>query len=119
MKPFLTTIGGAVRYSIRNRFSMIFRTMDIIRRVVLGLVFWFLVILLITILIESRPPRIKKNSVLVISPDGALVDDYTPLASFRGVPIGQPLPETLLSSLIRAIELGRDDPRIFGIWLRL
>ncbi len=108
-----------MKYRTRNWFSNIFHTMDIIRRVVLGLVFWLLVILLITILIESRSPRVKKNSVLVISPEGILVDDSISLPTFQGILVGQPPSETHLGSLIRAIELGQDDPKIVGIWLQL
>ncbi len=108
-----------MRYRTQRRFGHVFRILDIIRRAVLGVVFWSLVIAFIISLLANRPPRMRTETVLMVSPVGTLTDDYTAPTSYQGLSIGQYMEETLLDDLIRAIERGKDDERILGIWLRL
>lgn len=94
-------------------------TLDTIRRIVLNLLFWLIIAGVIVAIIASRPPRVKKGSILVVSPYGALVDNYTLPVSFAGLPIGRLREETVLSDLITALDTARTDEKIAGLWLRL
>ncbi len=108
-----------MRYHLRHRISGIAHTMDIIRRVVLSIIFWGLIILLIVAFIGNRPPGVREGSLLVMNPYGKLVDAYTAPVSYRGVPVRGYLNETLLDDLVTALDLASEDPRIEGLWVRL
>lgn len=108
-----------MRYHLRHRLSGIAHTMDIIRRVILSIFFWGLIIFLIVAFIVNRPPAVRDGSLLVMNPYGRLVDAYTLPMSYRGVPLGGYLNETLLDDMVIALDLASDDPRIEGLWVRL
>lgn len=95
------------------------RVMDVFRRVVLSLLFWLVVILLIVGIMSGRPPRVRKNSLLVVRPRGKIVYAYTSPFSYRGIPIDETADEALLDDLVSAIEMGATDSRIVGLWLDL
>lgn len=95
------------------------RVMDLFRRVVLSLLFWLVVILLIVGVMSGRPPRVRKNSLLVVRPRGKIVYAYTSPFSYRGIPIDETADEALLDDLVSAIEMGATDSRIVGLWLDL
>lgn len=108
-----------MKYRTHNRFQSFFHTLDIVRRVILGIIFWTFLIVLIIIAITLSPPKIKKNTVLKINPYGSLVDNYTSPMLYRGLPLGGYPNETRLDDLIFAINRAKTDSRITGIWLRL
>ncbi|OQX28603.1 MAG: signal peptide peptidase SppA [Spirochaeta sp. LUC14_002_19_P3] len=105
--------------SFFRRSGSVFRFLDIIRRVILGLVFWIVIAVLIGFLVAARPPRVKKNSVLRIMPSGTLTDSSSSPIPYGGLPLGNYPAETLLDNLVLAIRKGKNDARIQGIWLQL
>jgi len=109
-----------MKYHTRRRFASIARVLDIIRRVVLGFIFWgVLITLLVLLLFSHRPPAIKKGSLLLIQPEGYLMDAYTEPMNYRGIPILVDRAETLLDDLVSALDHATTDTRIVGAWLRL
>lgn len=108
-----------MRYYLKQRLAHIAHTMDIIRRVILSLIFWGLISLLFITILGNRPPSVKPDSLLVLNPRGTLVDAYTSPVSYRGVPVGGYLKETLLDDLITALDMASADPRISGLWINL
>ncbi len=108
-----------MRYYLKQRLAHIAHTMDIIRRVILALIFWGIVLLLLITVLGNRPPSVKPDSLLVLNPLGTLVDAYTSPVSYRGVPVGGYLNETLLDDLITALDMASSDPRISGLWINL
>lgn len=93
--------------------------MDLIRKVVLGILFWGIIIFLIVALFAGRTPAIRSGTYLVVNPIGSLVDSYTSPVSYRGVPVGGYVNETLLDDLVTALDLASDDPKITGAWVNL
>ncbi|MCK5736086.1 MAG: S49 family peptidase, partial [Spirochaetaceae bacterium] len=108
-----------MRYYLRQRLHHIAHTMDIIRRVILSLIFWGIVILIIVAIWGNRPPSVKSGSLLVLNPQGILVDAYTAPVSYRGVPVAGYMNETLLDDLVTALDMASADPRINGLWVNL
>lgn len=108
-----------MRYQTRQRFHDFAHILDLIRKIVLGIVFWALVIFLVVAFFAGRPPAIHSGSLLVVNPNGSLVDSYTSPVSYRGVPVGGYANETLLDDLITALDLASDDPKITGAWVNL
>ncbi len=108
-----------MRYYLKQRLTHFAHTMDIIRRVILSLIFWSLVLILLITILGNRPPSVKSDSLLVLNPQGTLVDAYTTPVNYRGVPFGGYLNETLLDNLITALDMASADPRISGLWINL
>jgi len=93
--------------------------MDIIRRLILSLVFWGLLVSLLIALFSNRPAPVKPGSLLLLKPQGILVDTYSSGLSYRGIPVGGYRNETLLDDLITALDRASSDPRIRGLLLDL
>jgi len=108
-----------MRYYFRQRLSGFAHGMDIIRRVILSILFWGLLIFLLVSLLINRPPSVKSGSLLVMKPVGSLVDAYTVPVSYRGIPVGGYLNETLLDDLVTALDMASTDNRITGLWIDL
>ncbi len=93
--------------------------LDLVRRLILGILFWGLIIGLFIGFILSGPPRVRDKSLLVVHPVGTLVDAYSSPASFRGLPVGGYLSESLLDDLVSAVDAAAADERIIGVWVNL
>ncbi len=87
----------------------------------MNLFFLLLVTALLVLLLTDRRPRVPKGGALVISPSGAIVEQL------RGAPgeralldlLGKSDPETLMKSVLEAVETARDDDRIQALYLDL
>ena len=66
-------------------------------------------------------PEVPKRAALVISPNGALVEQLAgdPIQKARDELMGRAQPETLLKDVIDAIEAGKDDDRVKALVLDL
>ena len=93
---------------------MFFRGVDVVRRLILNLIFWAIVVFLIGIWIFGRPPRVRRNTVLKLEPNGILVDSS--FMDYQELLYGE---YTALDDLITAISTGQNDKRIQGMWLDL
>jgi len=109
-----------MKYHTRRSFANIARVLDIVRRAVLGFLFWgTLIAFLIILLFSNRPAAIKKGSLLLVHPEGYLMDAYTAPMDYRGIPIFVDRAETLLDDLVSALDHAATDTRIAGVWIRL
>jgi len=91
--------------------------LDNVRRVFLGLVFLFMIVVFIVAINASRP-SVPDQAVLVLDPKGALVEELAaPDAVF---PFGLPSAEQArMHDLVRVIHAARDDKRIRMLQLDL
>jgi protease IV len=96
------------------------RVLDGLRRTV-HLFLMVLVLLAVLAVLAARPERLPKAFVLVVAPEGALVEQFSgdpisrALESSRGLPRSQ----TLVSELVEAIDEAAEDPRVTAIHLEL
>jgi len=108
-----------MKYYFRQRLAGFAHVMDITRRVILSILFWGLLIVVLVSILTNRPPSVKAGSLLVMKPVGSLVDAYTVPVSYRGIPVGAYLNETLLDDLVTALDMAATDNRITGLWIDL
>jgi protease IV len=103
-------------------FKGLFRAVDVTRRVVINLLFLFLIgmVLLVLILaIKSMPGGIDENTALVLDLKGDIVEQYSvepaQLAIDRA--LGQAQPETQLRDIVRALRKAAKDEQIGRVLL--
>jgi len=103
----------------RGFFSGLGRFLDILRKTILNLIFWAIVILVVMMFIPPRI-RIRENSFLYISPDGVLVDSVSRLSYPEGLaPYLDTVSETSVIELGQVIRTAAEDERITGAVLDL
>ncbi|MDN7123648.1 signal peptide peptidase SppA [Pseudidiomarina sp. 1APP75-32.1] len=110
---------------IANVFKKLFGLINGIRKILLNVIFFFLLgILIVVMFAGDEPILVPENGVLVVQLRGNLVEEKTwvdPMDSFFSEAFGSdstPL-ETLLSDVVESIDKAKDDPRISGIHLDL
>ncbi len=90
--------------------NKLLHVLDNTRRVFSGLVFLFIIVLLIVV-IRATHPSIPDKAVLVLDPKGALVEEMA--APGAGFPFGlTAVKQTRVRDLVRVIHAARDDKRI-------
>jgi protease-4 len=110
---------------IATVFRTLFSFINGIRKVILNIIFFALMGAAVVLLVaEDDPVEVPENAMLVVNLRGNLVEQLTyvdPLdAFFDGAFGGNGDPaETLLSDVIKSIELAKNDARISGIFLDL
>lgn len=107
-----------MKYRNRQRWGMFFHVLNLVRKIIMGILFWGLLIILIVVILPDAPPRIRKNTLLVLQPHGRLVDTWSSPPLLRNTPLAG-FPETLLDDLVSALDLAAKDERIVGLWLKL
>lgn len=105
-----TVDGNFLTRSLRWVWSFI----DGTRRLVLNLIFLFLVLVFVVALVGPKAPELQSHTALVVSPIGIIVENYTqePLDRALSQWADTDSPETRLREVIQAIELAADDPKI-------
>ena len=94
------------------------RGVDLVRRIILNLLFWSLLVFLVLQFMPRRI-RVQDNSLLYLMPEGSIVDAVTPAPFSRFFhPQGFPV-ETSSIELGRAIRAAAEDPQITGMALDL
>ncbi|MBF9017191.1 MULTISPECIES: signal peptide peptidase SppA [unclassified Oceanispirochaeta] len=103
----------------RGFFSIFFSSIDFIRKLILNLIFWGLVVAVIYSLIPSRV-NIPQGSVLMLQPVGTIVErnDSEPMADWMSSFTGN-VTETPLLYLSRSIRTAAKDERISSLFLDL
>ena len=93
----------------------------VILRKVIGMAWFFLIIILLLSLFSSYLPTIKNNSVLMINPRGQLVEQLQGDAYERAVNgiFGEISNEVLVEDIIDALNYAENDSRISVIALKL
>lgn len=105
---------------LRGFFRGTWRALDGLRRAV-HLVLMLLVLVVVLAALASRPQKLPEAFALVVSPEGALVEQYSGDAVSRALEAarGMRRMETLVSELVEAIDLAVDDERVKAIHLEL
>lgn len=102
-------------------FNHLFSGIDFIRRAVLNIVFFVVLIIVLALLFGKAVPDVPGSTVLVINPKGTIVEELSPggvQAGFEQM-LGMSGRETLLKDLIDAIDTGRTDNRVKVLLLDL
>lgn len=104
---------------IRRLLGWIWDALNFSRRLVLNVLFVFVMIFVLAAILAPKP-RLQEGSALVIAPVGNLVEQYSvdPASRALAKALGSDVPEVQLRDLLRAIDAARDDDRIQRIYLR-
>jgi protease-4 len=99
---------------LRRFFGGLFHAVDFTRRLVLNLLFLLIVLIFLVALFGGGRGPLMQNTTLVLNPQGAIVEQYTaePLDRALGESLGDPVRETRVRDLTRALELAAADPNI-------
>lgn len=103
-------------------FGRVFRGLDLFRKVVLNLVFFFLLFLFLVLLFSGEDlPEVPDGGALVIAPEGTIVEKYTtdPLERAIADALDGPIREVLLRDVIDGLELATEDDDIQAVVLDL
>lgn len=89
------------------------------RRLVFNALFLFIGLILLVALFSGRP-KLPERSALVIAPQGQVVEQFSadPFERALSKAMNQPLPETQLRDLVRALEAAATDSRIERVVIR-
>ncbi|RAP58277.1 signal peptide peptidase SppA [Oleiagrimonas sp. MCCC 1A03011] len=98
---------------------LIFRGLNLFRLLILNVIFFGLLLLLFSVLSGSNKPEVKRDSVLVLQPQGQLVEQYSvaPLERMLAGLSGDPIGQVQVRDLVAAIDHARTDSRITRIVL--
>ncbi len=99
--------------------SSFWRGVDRARRLVVNLLFLAIVVFVLAWLLEDDTPEVPDSAALVVAPYGSLVEELTDDSDEMTVLaiLGEKRPETLLRSLLEAIDTAKDDGRIQALVL--
>jgi len=103
---------------LRGFFRFVWRGLDGLRKAV-HFVLMLLVLLGLVAVLASRPFKLPEAFVLVVSPEGALVEQYAgdPVSRAFDASRGLPRTQTLVSELVEAIDEAADDARVKALHL--
>src|SRR5690606_36920525 len=121
----LVKLGINCMGGIASVFKKLFGLINAIRKVIVNIVFFIVLILVIGLFAaEEEPIVVTDNGVLVLELNGLLVEEKTwvdPVDKFfnEAFGSGSEIPEVLLADVLAAIENAATDKRISGIQLNL
>ncbi len=107
--------------SFLQRLSPLWRGLDIFRKVILNIVFFVILIFVLSLLFRDSRPVVPHSTALVISPSGTIVEQLT-ASNPSDIPkkmMGMMGRETLLKDMVDAIDMARDDGRVKVLVLKL
>jgi protease-4 len=106
--------GGVVKFIVP-----VFKFFDILRKVILNMLFWGIVAAIIIVCINrTTVPRVAEGSILVVNPTGYIIE-YTPSATadiFSGTETRK---DTTLRELVAVLNEAAIDDRISSVFLDL
>ena len=106
--------------SLKNLMKLLWSFLGLLRKVI-GMAGFLVVLVFLISLFSSRLPTIHNNSVLIVDPQGRLVDQLQGDAYERAVNevFGEITSEVLVDDVVEALYYAKNDPRITLIVLRL
>tara|TARA_B110000438_G_C15821272_1_gene654563 strand:- start:7464 stop:9311 length:1848 start_codon:yes stop_codon:yes gene_type:complete len=106
--------------SLKNLMKLLWSFLGLLRKVI-GMAGFLVVLVFLISLFSSRLPTIHNNSVLIVDPQGRLVDQLQGDAYERAVNevFGEITNEVLVDDVVEALYYAKNDPRITLIVLRL
>src|SRR5690606_11444410 len=97
--------------------------MNFIRRLILNLLFFFLLLLFLSVVFGGRgaPGPLKEDTALVIAPEAELVEQFSsdPLTRSLENAAGRGPSQVQRRDLLRVLEAAKDDDRISRVLLRV
>ena len=113
MKKLVKTLAGA--------FGLFWRGVDQARRLVVNILFLILLAAVISWFLADDIPKVPKTTALVVAPYGNLVEQLSADPDERVILalLDERQPETLMKTMIEAIEAAKDDDRIQVLFLDL
>lgn len=113
MKRFVKTLADA--------FLLFWRGVDQARRLVVNVLFLILLAALISWLLADGTPKVPETTALVVAPYGDLVEQLSADPDQRAILalLDERQPETLMRTMIEAIEAAQDDDRVRVLLLDL
>lgn len=108
---------------IGSMFRYLWRFINAIRVILLNIVFFALLIGFVAVLLQEEDAvEVPQNGILVLNPEGILVEEKTyidPIDQFFNKAFGaeEPIPEVLLSDVVDALEKAKTDDRIGAVFL--
>lgn len=99
----------------------VWRGLDLARKIILNIVFFVLLFFVLSLLLGDSRPEVPDSTVLVVAPQGTIVEQLAPpgLSNSVNKMVGLAGPETLLKDLLDAIEAAEDDERVKTLLLDL
>ncbi len=100
---------------LRRAFRALFRGVDLAGRLLSTFLLLLILILLVALLIPASKPSVKEPTALVVAPSGVLVEELFGYPAERALLelLGQrQQPETLLRTILEALEKAREDDRV-------
>jgi protease-4 len=99
----------------------LWRGIDLLRRVVLNIVFLIILIFGLNLLLRDTRPDVPDSTALVVAPRGNIVEQLRPVGLINGAKkmVGLGETETLLKNLLDAIDMAKDDKRVKALLLDL
>jgi protease-4 len=108
IKALFRFIGGVFRYA--------FRTLDVLRRLVLNLAFLLVIAVLVGFFFWLPGASVPEGAALVLRPSGALVEQERLESPLELISRRSSLAsQSSLRTLVEAVSLARNDPRIAGL----
>ena len=107
--------------SFLRRLAPLWRGLDIFRKVILNIVFFVILIFVLSLLFGESRPVVPHSTALVVSPSGAIVEQLT-ASNPSDIPkkmMGMMGKETLLKDMLDAIDMARGDRRVKVLVLEL
>ncbi|MGH8191955.1 MAG: signal peptide peptidase SppA [Rhodanobacteraceae bacterium] len=107
-------VGGGFARFLRG----VGRGINILRLVIINVVFFGIVALILGLLFRG-PPKVSPETVLVLKPAGTLVEQYSVSPTQRAFAraVGRPIAQVQVRDLVSAIDHAAHDPRITRILL--
>jgi len=107
----------------RSFFGLLFRVIDGLRRVLLNLIFFGILLVLLALMLSGRP-FVPDGAALVLNPQGTIVEQLSaqdPLQRLAAnqAGAGSAVKETLLKDLLDAVQAAKADRRIKLLYLDL
>ena len=111
MRSIVKTISEFLRFCWKG--------LDQARRMAVNLLFLLLLAFAVAWLLDDDTPAVPKTTALVLAPYGSLVEELSDDSSEQAILalLDEKRPETLLRSLLKAIEYAKDDDRVQALVL--
>ena len=109
------------RGHLRGAFGLLWKLLDQARRLAANLLFLLLVSFIIALLLADGTPKVPESTALVVAPSGRLVEQLRGGPAERAVRglLGRLEPESLMRTLLDALEAAEDDDRVKAVLLDL
>ncbi|MDC7221388.1 MAG: signal peptide peptidase SppA [Spirochaetales bacterium] len=102
-------------------FRKVFSLFGLIKKIITGLIFWVILVIFIVAMFYNPSPKVREGEVLVLAPQGRVVDEYSkaPFEREMDAYLGEPPEESLLSDLKWCLAQAAYDERISAVLLDL